>query len=81
MARVRFPVGALFIVLADKQHMESVDWYIQEVIERGDQGSALLAARCAPTLNAEYVDVIRQGMNGIAVLRIPDGYAAVVLSA
>jgi len=59
-----------------------VDDYIQEVIKKGDEGSALLARVCAPTLkNCEYVDVLRQGMNGMSVLRLPKGYFAVVHSA
>jgi len=62
--------------------MQEVDRYVEEVIQRGDEGSALLAAICAPTLtNCEYVNVLREGMNGLAVLRLPDGYNAAVFSA
>ncbi|MDI6720965.1 MAG: AIR synthase related protein, partial [Candidatus Aenigmarchaeota archaeon] len=61
--------------------MSVVDQYINEVIKRGDQGSELLAARCAPTLkNSPYVEILREGMNGISVLRIPDDYYVVVHS-
>jgi len=57
------------------------DWYIENVVEKGDQGSELLAAICAPTLkNSEYVDVIKKGMNGLAVLRIPKDHHCVVHS-
>lgn len=59
-----------------------VDQYIKEVVQRGDEGSALLAARCTPTLkNSDHVQVLREGMNGLAVLRIPEDYAVVVHSA
>jgi len=62
--------------------MSVKDRYIKDVIERGDEGSAFLAAKCAPTLkNCEYVDVLREGMNGLAVLRIPQEYCVVVHSA
>ena len=62
--------------------MPEVDDYIKEVIGKGDEGSKLLAAKCAPTLkNSEYVEVLQQGMNGIAVLRIPEGFQLVVHSA
>ena len=60
----------------------SVDSYITDVIGRGDEGSALLAKLVAPTLrNCQYVDVIREGMNGIAVLRVPPGHKVLVHSA
>lgn len=59
-----------------------VDQYIKEVVQRGDEGSALLAARCASTIrNSDCVQVLREGMNGLAVLRIPEDYVAVVHSA
>ena len=62
--------------------MTSVDSYIQDVIHQGNEGSALLAARCAPTLkNVDYVQVLSYGKNGIAVLRVPDSYDFVVHSA
>jgi phosphoribosylaminoimidazole (AIR) synthetase len=59
------------------------DWYREEVIRKGDKGSKLLAKLCtAPTLdNCEYVDVIKEGMNGLAVLRVPEDYYVVVHSA
>ncbi|MBI4170740.1 MAG: hypothetical protein HY514_03530 [Candidatus Aenigmarchaeota archaeon] len=56
----------------------SVDEYIEKVIKQGDDGSELLAGLCAPTLkNSEHVDVIFNGMSGLAVLRIPDNYNVV----
>jgi len=62
--------------------MSEVDRYQEEVIKAGDEGSALLAAICVPTLsNSRYVDVLREGMNGLAVLRLPQGYNAAVFSA
>ncbi len=58
-----------------------VDSYIEETIERGDEGSALLAAICAPTLrNCRYVDVLKEGMNGLAVFRLPLGCKVAVFS-
>lgn len=58
-----------------------VDDYIKKVIEVGDEGSKFLAAKCAPTLkNSEFVDVLEEGMNGIAVLRIPKDYEVIVHS-
>lgn len=62
--------------------MNEVDAYIEEKINRGDEGSALLTAICAPTLkNCRHVDVVREGMNGLAVFRIPEGYNAAVFAA
>ena len=62
--------------------MSKVDDYIEEVVKKGDEGSKLLAAMCAPTLkNSDYVEVLRPGMNGIAVLRIPGYYKLAVHSA
>jgi len=61
--------------------MGETDRYIEEVVRKGDEGSELLAALCAPTLkNSSHVDVLRQGMNGVAVLRIPEGYVVGVHS-
>ena len=59
------------------------DWYRREVIGKGDKGSKLLAKLCtAPTLdNCRYVDVIKEGMNRMAVLRVPEDYYVVVHSA
>lgn len=54
--------------------MASVDHYIENVIKQGDQGSKFLAASSAQTLkNNDLVDVLEDGMNGLAVLRIPEG--------
>ena len=61
---------------------EAVDPYIEGVIMRGDEGSALLAAKCAPTLrNSNHVDIVTEGINGIAVLRVPEGFSIVAHSA
>lgn len=52
-----------------------VDEYISNVIKKGDEGSELLAALCAPTLkNSEYIEVLSSGVGGLAVLRVPEGY-------
>ncbi len=60
----------------------AVDSYIEKVIERGDEGSELLAKRAAPTLrNSKYVRVISGGMHGMAVLRVPEDCCVVVHSA
>ncbi len=61
--------------------MSRIDKYLEEVITLGDEGSELLAKLCSPTLkNSQYVDVLEQGMNGLAVLRIPEDYMCVVHS-
>ena len=57
------------------------DEYIEKVIKLGDEGSELLAKLCAPTLrNSQYVEILEEGMNGIAVLRLPTDYMCVVHS-
>lgn len=57
--------------------MASVDVYIEQVIGKGDQGSNLLRAITAPTLNnCEFVDLSPVG----PILRIPEGYYCVVHS-
>ncbi|MBI5880537.1 hypothetical protein HZB90_00230 [archaeon] len=62
--------------------MGEVDKYIAEVVGKGDEGSALLAKLVAHTLkNCSLVDVVREGMNGIAVLRVPEGHKVMVHSA
>jgi len=59
-----------------------VDNYIENVIKVGDEGSKLLAAVCAPTLkNNEFVRILKQGMNGIATLKVPNDYYVAVHSA
>jgi phosphoribosylaminoimidazole (AIR) synthetase len=60
-----------------------IDEYLREVIAKGDKGSNLLAGICGPTLrNPRYVQVVREGMNGIAVLAgLPKDYRVVVHSA
>lgn len=61
---------------------EEVDEYIREVIQKGDKGSKLLAARTAITLHGkEHIQVLKGGVHGIAVLRIPEEYNVVVHSA
>ncbi|MFH1511184.1 MAG: AIR synthase related protein [Candidatus Woesearchaeota archaeon] len=59
-----------------------LDDYIKNVIIAGNEGSKLLAAICAPTLkNSTYAEVIQEGMNGIAVHKIPANHIGVVHSA
>src|SRR3989344_767475 len=61
--------------------MPAIDEYIKEVVNKGDKGSALLAQICSPTLsNSSYVNIIREGMNGLAVLRFPKDKLVVVHS-
>jgi phosphoribosylaminoimidazole (AIR) synthetase len=61
--------------------MSDIDSYINNVIKQGDEGSALLAGLSAPTLkNSKLVDIIQEGMNGLAVLRIPEDRLCVVHS-
>jgi phosphoribosylaminoimidazole (AIR) synthetase len=61
--------------------MAVTDEYLREYVVKGDAGSRLMAHICSPTLkNSEYVDVINEGMNGIATLRLPADYLAVVHS-
>jgi phosphoribosylaminoimidazole (AIR) synthetase len=60
----------------------ALDDYIKDIIGKGDEGSALLAKLTAPTLkNCKYVDVLAEGMNGIAVLKnLPMTHDVVVYS-
>ncbi len=61
--------------------MVSKDDYIKNVVMKGDEGSVLLAQKFRPTLrNSELVDVLQEGMNGVAVLRIPRDHVALVHS-
>ncbi len=62
---------------------DGISWYKTDVIGKGDDGSAVLARICAETLtNSKYVNVLREGMNGIAVLKdLPDDHYVVVHSA
>ncbi len=62
--------------MADKK----VDEYIESVIKAGDEGSALLAAICAPTLKREYVEIVSGGMNNVTVARIPQNYLVIAHS-
>lgn len=59
-----------------------LDDYIKDVIAKGDEGSALLARLTAPTLrNCRYVDVLKEGMNGVSVLQgLPIDHEVVVYS-
>jgi len=51
---------------------DKVDEYIAQTIREGDKGSKLLHERCKPTLkNSQLVEIISEGMGGIAVLRPP----------
>lgn len=60
----------------------TVENYIKNVIDLGDEGSDFLNKRCAPTLkNSEFVDVLDSSIGGQRVLRIPDEYFVVVHSA
>lgn len=53
--------------------MGKLDDYIERIIKQGDKGSQYLAMSAAPTLaNGEHVEVLEDGMNGLAILRIPD---------
>lgn len=62
--------------------MTNLSDYIEGVISKGDEGSALLHALTAPTLeNNETVTVRSTGMGGVATVTIPDGYKIVVHSA
>lgn len=61
--------------------MTNVDKYIEEVIRIGDVGSSYLATSSAPTLtNGNLVEILEDGMNGLAVLRIPEGHECGVAS-
>ena len=62
---------------------DKLDEYLEQVIGKGDEGSHLLAKLTAPTLkNCEYVDVVKEGMNGVAVLNhLPKDDFCVVHSA
>ncbi len=56
--------------------------YIESVIKKGDEISESLSRLFSTTLqNSPYVDVITQGMNGIAVIRPPENYILVAHTA
>ena len=58
------------------------DNYLADVIQRGDEGSQLLARLTEPTRrNNTHTRTISSGMNSIAVLDIPEQYDVVVHSA
>ncbi len=60
---------------------ESVDDYIARTIRQGDKGSKLLNERLKPTLkNSPLVEIISEGMGGIAVLRPPENCVIAVHS-
>src|SRR3989344_846125 len=62
--------------------MTTLDEYLANVIGLGDQGSHLLAKRCAPTLrNSPYVRIIPGPTQDVAVLDLPQQYDIVVHSA
>lgn len=59
----------------------AVDSYIAAELEKA-KGSVTMSAKCAPTLkNSQYVDIVSQGKNGVAVLRIPNNHIVYVHSA
>ncbi len=61
--------------------MQKID-YIKDVIKRGDKGSTRLNSICAQTLNnRNEIEIISQGIGGLAVLRIPEDYVVAVHSA
>jgi phosphoribosylaminoimidazole (AIR) synthetase len=61
--------------------MARVDQYIEKVIKQGDKGSNYLATSSAPTLaNSKLVEILEDGMNGLAVLRIPSDQVCGVAS-
>ena len=61
----------------------AINDYINDVIRKGDKGSALLHALCAPTLEnqKDLISIISDGMNGLAALNVPEEYNVVVFSA
>jgi len=61
----------------------AINDYINDVIRKGDKGSALLHALCAPTLEnqKDLISIISDGMNGLAALNVPEGYNVAVFSA
>ncbi|MEA3514562.1 MAG: hypothetical protein U9R34_03745 [Nanoarchaeota archaeon] len=61
----------------------AINDYINDVIRKGDKGSALLHALCAPTLEnqKDFISIISDGMNGLAALKVPEGYNVAVFSA
>src|SRR3989344_6584042 len=62
--------------------VNTVDAYIEDIIRKGDEGSALWSRISAPTLrNSPHVKIIEGGMNGVAVIKIPEDHYAVVHAA
>src|SRR3989338_6138832 len=62
--------------------MTTLDDYLANVIQLGDQGSNLLAKRCASSLrNSPYVKIIQGPTQNVAVLDLPQQYDVVVHSA
>ncbi len=58
-----------------------LQWYLNTEVNRKDPESRMLAEIFAPTLTySSYVDIIKPGRGGIAVLRIPEQYNLVVHS-
>lgn len=64
--------------------MNELEKYIQEVISKGDEGSQLLASLTAPTLKNPIkkgnIRILKDGMNGLAVLEVPKDYSVMVHS-
>ena len=61
----------------------AINDYINDVIRKGDKGSALLHALCAPTLENQknIISIISDGMNGLVALNVPKDYNVAVFSA
>lgn len=54
------------------------DWYIERVNKGGDDISGMLRKMTVPSLsNNEFLDVLDDQMNGMVVMRIPEGFEAV----
>ena len=62
--------------------MVTLDDYLNDIVEKGDDGSNILRAITAPTLrNCKYVDILKDAVgNNFPVLRIPEDYYVVVHS-
>src|SRR3989344_6307780 len=63
--------------------MVTTEEYVDEVIRKGDKGSALLRKLTAPTLyyRPDLVQVLGEGMNETSVLRVPQDQCVVVHAA
>ncbi|HLD05573.1 MAG TPA: AIR synthase related protein [Candidatus Nanoarchaeia archaeon] len=62
--------------------LEDIDDYIKTVVNVDQEGAKVLATKCAPTLrNSAFVQILKEGLHGVAVLRIPEDHHVVVHSA